>query len=321
MTDPAQRFADPQIQAAKIRGQLAARPAAVAAEVAKRRWPAMLTGCRPPASGERSQRRAGPGLASVDWDQAGVYIIWAASVLASMSTLYDLAVNYGGGIPGIGILFPLTLDVYWLTALRAAKNSKLKVPARIVAAAHAVVAFGMSTSGNILYHELDAGQWHLGHWKAMLVALISSVPLIAAVAVTHLALLARPATAPAARKVRPPQRTAPRPPQRTAPNRPSEPPQGHPGPESTAPVTVPPSHPGEPSQGDGAPTALKPGGRPDPRVLEAAREEWHAACHRGQIHSRRTLAAAVNDRFGYTVIGETSCERVIDAERATRRTG
>lgn len=128
---------------------------------------------------------------------AGLYTVYTSGILGSFSALYDLAVDYGGwnngvGFLRLGILLPLCIDVYWLTALGVAIDSSRGNRDRIWAAVHALAAIALSVTGNLLYHELHAGDMRLDHvTSALLVAVIGSVPVLAAGALTHLAILAR----------------------------------------------------------------------------------------------------------------------------------
>jgi hypothetical protein len=204
---------------------------------------------------------------------------------------------------------------------------------RIAAAIHTAVALMLSVAGNLLYHELHAGEWRLGHAAPLAVGVISSVPQLAAAAVTHLRSLMSPAPAkrentatPAAggRKRRPHQRTAP-------PNRTTNPTSDR----TTAPggphqASAPPRQPTAPS--DRTTTAPEPhlqsapavqrGSRPDPAVLRVAAEIWDRDFAQGQIHNRRTLQRAVNKHYGVTgrnVIGDRACQSVIDERRGQHR--
>lgn len=115
----------------------------------------------------------------------GVYVVWGSSVWASFTALDGMAKILGW--PGRAApLFPAVLDVYWLTTLRNVVDRNLTPKARIISAIHGLVAFGLSLTGNILFHEMDAGQWHLGHSKPLAVAIGASVPSVAAAAMAHL---------------------------------------------------------------------------------------------------------------------------------------
>jgi len=98
----------------------------------------------------------------------------------------------------------------------------------------------------------------------------------------------------------------------TTPDRPSEPPQDTEPPRDDDATT--PS-----GSGAGAlPQPLKAGGRPDPIAIASAREIYAAGLRSGTIHNRRTLMAAVNGRYGFKVIGETSADTVITEHRSKR---
>jgi hypothetical protein len=125
--------------------------------------------------------------------KAGLYVAWGAGVLTSFSTLYDLAVTSGGWNRGLGILLPLSLDVYWLIALAVAMDGSRNGKARRKAAIHAAVALAASITGNLLYHEIHAGDMRLSRASvAILVAVIGSEPVLAGAALAHLSILARP---------------------------------------------------------------------------------------------------------------------------------
>ena len=129
--------------------------------------------------------------------KAGLYTAWGAGILTSFSTLYDLAVTYGGWISGLGILLPLSLDVYWLIALAVAMDGTRNRKARRKAAIHAAVALAASIAGNLLYHEIHAGDIKLHRASAaILVAMIGSEPVLAGAALAHLSILARPVPVP-----------------------------------------------------------------------------------------------------------------------------
>ena len=227
---------------------------------------------------------------------AGMYTVYGAAVLASLSTLYELALRYAGWTTGFALLFAVTLDIYWLTALHMAMDKSLGVKQRVQAALHAFTAIAVSVTGNVIFHELHAGMWTLGRGSGALVtAVMASVPLLAAAALTHLRSLER-TTVPAgeeqprARRTRtaagPPRVTVPAPHEETAPSR----------------------------DDDGTvPHELTAGGRPHPVALAKARELLAT----GQLYSRRTLTAAVNDFYGFTAIGETAAARVIEEHRRT----
>jgi hypothetical protein len=121
---------------------------------------------------------------------AGVYIVWSASVGLSFTALYGLARDLGWSRL-TAPLFVAVLDIYWLTSLQCMLDRNVARGKRAAAAFHGAVALLLSAIGNLLYHELDDGQWHLGHHAPLVVAIASTVPLVAAVAVTHLATLIR----------------------------------------------------------------------------------------------------------------------------------
>jgi hypothetical protein len=270
----------------------------------------------------------------------GTYTVYGAAVLASLGTLYELALNYAGWNAGTALLFAVTIDIYWLKALHMAMSNLLSRKRRTGAALHAFAAIAVSVACNILYHELHAGNWHLSHTSGALVtAAMASVPLLAAAALTHLRYLSRAkrdgterssaepsqdesATAPAqppqaTAPAEPPQATAPaEPPRRTAPDRPGQPPQDKPpqGGDVTAPAADEPG--GE--TGDDLPRPLKAGGRPDPIAVAKAREIYTARLRDGQLMGRRALQSAVNEHYGFPVIGETSADSVITEHRSKR---
>jgi hypothetical protein len=127
--------------------------------------------------------------------KAGLYTAWGAGVLTSVSTLYDLAVVYGGWNRGLGILLPASLDVYWLIALAVAMDASRNSRQRVKAAIHAGVALTISVIGNVLYHEMHAGDVRLDRFvAAILVAAIGSVPVLTGAAIAHLSVLARTST-------------------------------------------------------------------------------------------------------------------------------
>jgi hypothetical protein len=247
---------------------------------------------------------------------AGTYAVYGTAVLASMGTLYELALNYAGWNAATAFLFAVTIDIYWLAALHTAMDKEIPSGKRGWAALHAFAAIAVSVACNILYHELHAGNWHLGHSAGALVtAGMASVPLLAAAALTHLRWLGRSAPATAASRPKPASRpratvpapgaTAPEPSQTVPSDRPSatEPPQ-----ETT----------GLPREDESLPRELKAGGRPDPIAVAEARRIYADRLRGGELLTRRTLAAAVNERYGYPVIGETSAASVIDDHRSKR---
>lgn len=128
-----------------------------------------------------------------------LYIVYTVGIGLSFSDLYLLAVKYGGWEKGIGLGMPVIIDVYWITALQIVLNSSRSKGQRIMAAFHAFFAIGLSISGNLLYHELDTGDWHLtGHALGQLVAVLACIPVVLTGTVTHLAVLAQqPAATPA----------------------------------------------------------------------------------------------------------------------------
>jgi hypothetical protein len=258
----------------------------------------------------------------------GTYTVYGAAVLASLGTLYELALNYAGWNAGTALLFAVTIDIYWLKALHMAMSGLLSPKRRTGAALHAFAAIAVSVACNILYHELHAGNWHLSHTSGALVtAAMASVPLLAAAALTHLRYLARakapsqgkrasadrprPATTPAAGPAAavPAQATAPA-------DRPAEPPQdaepSH-GEDATAPAADGPR-----GDTEDLPRPLKAGGRPDPIAVAKAREMYAVSLRGGELLNRRTLQSAVNEHYGFPVIGETSAAAVIDEHRSKR---
>jgi hypothetical protein len=124
--------------------------------------------------------------------RAGLYAVYAGGILGSASALYDFAVDYGGWNHGVGVFLPLSLDVYWMTALGIVMDSRRDSRVRAKAAIHAAVAIAVSIAGNMLYHELHAGDLNLSRFMAqVLVAAGGAVPVLAAGALTHLTVLAR----------------------------------------------------------------------------------------------------------------------------------
>jgi len=251
-------------------------------------------------------------------------VVWLSAVLASMSALYGLAVSYGGWGSHVAVLFPCCLDLYWIAALGVALDRSLPRRSRLAAAGHSGAAFALSAGGQLLYHELHAREIHLGHLAPLAVGIIAIIPAAAGAALAHLVTLHQAATVPAGAKAK---RVVPPRPARTVPADHATVPADH----ATAPASratpepgaVPdratkpaePAVPADPS----APRQLKPGGRPDPVAIQAARDEWHAAVKGGQIHNDRSLEKAVNDRYGYKVIGRTSAGSVIAEETDARR--
>jgi len=225
-------------------------------------------------------------------------IVWVSAVLASMSALYGLAAAYGGWQPVLAGLFPCCLDLYWIAALGVALDTGLTAARRRAAAAHSLVAFLLSAAGQLLYHELRAGEIQLGHLAWAVVAVIGVTPAIAGAALAHLialssvTVLAKPKRRAAAAVPAAPARAG------------------------TVPVTAPDrAMPAAP----GSPRPLRPGVRPDAAVIQAARDIWYAAIQSGQIHNDRSLEKAVNDHFGCKAIGRTSAATVIAAETGARR--
>lgn len=250
---------------------------------------------------------------------AGVYGVWAASVVGSFQALYGLANGYGGWPAGVAIILPGTLDTYWLTALQVAMNRGLKTGRRAWAAVHGAVAFLLSVAGNGLYHELHSGQWHLGNSAPMVVAVISSLPLLAAAAMTHLrSLMNPPAAGPEKAAVRRPAVRAKKPAKRTAP---PDHPRGSSAGETQPPhlTTPPPQATTPPDRPTGTAPSVSRGGRPDPEVIAAAERMWDEAFASGKLHTRRTLQKAVNDSYGRKVIGESACDSIVKDRREARR--
>lgn len=279
-------------------------------------------------------------------------IVWAATVLASMSALYSLAVTYGGWQSAVGVLFPCCLDLYWIAAIGVALDANLPSKARVAAAAHSGVAFALSACGQLLYHEMHASGKHglklsqIQHTqRGILIAAIGLTPAFAGLAMAHLNALHRRAapgavTVPAKpKRTMPPRQAATVPanrasrasdaePDRASPTVPTVP-QGADNratgsgtvPDPTVPDratgTVPPAEPTVPS-GE-LPAPLKAGGRPDPIAIQGARDIWRAAVKAGRIHNDRSLTDAVNEHFGYKVIGRTSAGSVIAEESDARR--
>jgi hypothetical protein len=241
---------------------------------------------------------------------AGTYIVYAAAVLASLGTLYELALHYAGWNAGTALLFAVTIDIYWLTAFHAAMDKSLSRGKRAGAALHGLAAVAVSAFCNVLYHELHAGIWHLGHSAGALVtAGMASVPLLVAAALTHLRFITRAEKAAQATVNRPRTRTAPQRPRTVPLDRPIEPPQTE---------TLDETEPPQDEDAATLPRALKAGGRPDPIAVAKAAEIYKASLRAGELLNRRTLAAAVNEHYGFPVIGETSASAVIDEHRSKR---
>jgi hypothetical protein len=253
-------------------------------------------------------------------------VVWLSAVLASMSALYGLATDYGGWGSHVAVLFPCCLDLYWIAALGVALDRSLPRRSRVAAAGHSAAAFALSAGGQLLYHELHAKEIHLGHLAPLAVGIIAIIPAAAGAALAHLVTLHQAATVPAAGAKA--KRTAP------AAAKATVPPGRATDARHRATATVPPTVPAVPDRAGQAaaatvpavtvpavtvPAELKPGGRPDPVAIEAAREEWHAAVKAGRIHNDRSLERAVNDRYGYKVIGRTSAGSVIAEESDARR--
>lgn len=259
----------------------------------------------------------------------GTYIVYGAAVLASLGTLYELALQYAGWNAWTAPLFAIAVDIYWLTAFHAALDKSLTRRKRAGAAFHGLAAIAVSIWCNILYHELNAGIWHLGRGSGgLLTAGIGAATLLIGAALTHLHFLSR--------KEKVVRRTVARPAAATAPaSRPSQPPQPSVQVEAEPPRPATPDRPGEPSQDGGPPHGedatvpasgetedlprpLKAGGRPDPIAVAKAREIYTASLRAGQLMNRRTLQSAVNEHYGFAVIGETSADTVITEHRSKR---
>lgn len=141
---------------------------------------------------------AAPGNARW-WQKAAtlngrLYIVYAAGIAASFSALFQMAVKYAGWPELFGPTLPIVVDVYWVTALQIALDSSRSTTQRWKAGIHAFFAISLSITGNIMYHLLDTGIWHLDvRAHGVLVALIACVPVVLTGTLTHLVLLARPA--------------------------------------------------------------------------------------------------------------------------------
>lgn len=120
------------------------------------------------------------------WVAAGMLVAAVAAALSSFAGLYNLAVAAGWN-RWLAPLFPLTVDVYALTATRVwLASGPTTAQARGFARWNALLAVGLSLVGNGIWHLAEAGLIRIG-WPVVL-ATGSGPPLVLGL-LSHLAVL------------------------------------------------------------------------------------------------------------------------------------